>query len=126
MIDGGRIVGGLALVLVVVTGPAWVEAVRGVDTEMPLLTSRNERCIEPREQMRRDHPALLANWRERAVRLGERIHHTVDERPVRIGLTGTCLGCHGAATEFCDRCHAQVGVTLSCWQCHEGSTRGAQ
>jgi hypothetical protein len=118
MADGGRIVGGLAIVLLVVAGPAWLGSARGVKIEAPPTPRAGQRCVEPREEMRRTHPALLASWRERAVRSGKRVHHTNDGREVSVGLTGTCLGCHGSATEFCDKCHVQAAVTLSCWQCH--------
>ena len=71
--------------------------------------------------MRAGHPGLLSAWREQAVRTGQRTYRTTDGRDVRIGLGETCLGCHGEASKFCDRCHAQNAVTLSCWQCHPQS-----
>ncbi len=124
MLDGGRIVGGLAILVAVVAGPLWLGSERGVKSE-PLPKATGEAaCIEPPEQMRVDHPALLARWRERAVRLGERVHRTGDGRDVRMSLTGTCLGCHGKAGEFCDRCHVRAAVTLSCWGCHAQSAKG--
>lgn len=115
--DGGKIVGGIVMVLAMATGPLWVGSAGGV-RETPVPPRTDAGCVEPREQMRADHPALLANWRERAVRLGQRSHRSADGRDLPIALTGTCLGCHGAASQFCDRCHAQHAVTLSCWQCH--------
>jgi hypothetical protein len=73
--------------------------------------------------MRKSHPALLARWRDRVVRQGDRAEKLGDGRTVRLSLTGTCLGCHGSASEFCNRCHAQSAVTLSCWQCHQPSAK---
>jgi len=124
MRDAGRIVGGLVIVLVVVAGPLWVNSVRGVQPVALPKAAGGDRCLQPREEMRKNHPALLASWRERVVRLGDRVHHSEDGVDVRISLTDTCLGCHGKASEFCDKCHAQSAVTLSCWQCHESSTLG--
>ncbi len=125
MADGGRIVGGLAILVAVTAGPLWLGAARGVKSEpLPRATGADV-CIEPPEQMRRDHPALLARWRERAVRLGERTYHGGDGRDVRMSLTGTCLGCHGKASAFCDRCHVQAAVTLSCWGCHAQPAKNA-
>ena len=121
MLDGGRIVGGIAILLAVVAGPIWLGSARGVKIESPQSPKLGERCLMPREEMRKNHPALLANWRERVVRFGDRVHHTEDGREVRISLTGTCLGCHGSATKFCDQCLTQTAVTLSCWQCHAQS-----
>ena len=124
MRDAGRIIGGCVIVLVVVVGPLWVGSARGVKTVALARAAGGDRCIEARDEMRKNHPALLAKWRERVVRLGERVHHSEDGFDVRISLTGTCLGCHGKASEFCDKCHAQAAVTLSCWQCHESSALG--
>jgi hypothetical protein len=122
MRDGGKIVGGIAVLLAVAAGPFWLASVRGAKAVVLPRATDGQRCIEPREEMRKNHPALLASWRERAVRLGERMYHLDAGLDVRISLTGTCLSCHGKATEFCDKCHAQSAVTLSCWQCHEQST----
>jgi len=124
MRDAGRIVGGLAIVLIAVAGPLWVGSVRGVKTVPLAKAAGGDRCLQPREEMRKNHPALLASWRERVVRLGDRVHHSDDGLDARISLTGTCLGCHGKASEFCDKCHAQAAVSLSCWQCHESSALG--
>ena len=124
MRDAGRIVGGLVIVLVVVAGPLWVGSARGVKPVALAKAAGGDRCLQPREEMRKNHPALLASWRERVVRLGDRVHHAEDGLDVRISMTGTCLGCHGKASEFCDKCHAQAAVSLSCWQCHETSVLG--
>lgn len=118
--DGGKIVGGIVILLALATGPLWVASARG--SKEALTPARtNSECLFPAEQMRKDHPTLLAGWRDQVVRQGQRIHRTADGREMRIGLTGTCLGCHGSASQFCDRCHAQHGLTLSCWQCHSPS-----
>jgi len=122
MRDAGKVVGGLAIALMAIAGPLWVGSARGVKAVALAKATGGDRCIEPREEMRKNHSALLANWRERVVRFGDRVHHADDGRDVRISLTGTCLGCHGSATEFCDKCHAQTAVTLSCWQCHAQSS----
>ena len=123
--DGGKIVGGIVIVLAIATGPLWVGSARGV-REAPAPPRTDAGCVEPREQMRVDHPALLANWREQAVRLGQRSQGSPGGRDLPIGLTPTCLGCHGPASQFCDRCHAQHAVTLSCWQCHAPFAQDAQ
>jgi hypothetical protein len=124
MRDAGKIVGGIGIVLISVAGPLWVGSVRGVKTVALAKAVGGDRCIQPREEMRKNHPALLANWRERVVRLGDRVHRSDDGLDVRVSLTGTCLGCHGKSSEFCDKCHAQAAVSLSCWQCHESSVIG--
>jgi hypothetical protein len=117
MRDGGRIVGALFVLAVAVAVPGWLFLGRGQSMERP-ATPKNGACVEPVDQMRRSHPALLADWRQRVVRTGDRVYHGSDGKDVRISLTGTCLGCHGSAAEFCNKCHAQTAVALSCWQCH--------
>lgn len=122
MVDGGRVVAGVALVLVVGAGPAWVGAMRGARLAPVARPVAGGRCLEP--GMARGHPALLAAWRDR-VRAGDRLTHDSDGRAVRLSLSETCLGCHGAASTFCERCHAQIAVSLSCWQCHDpGAAKG--
>ena len=123
MIDGGRIVGGIAILLVSAAVPIWVVSVHGATQTGVFAAGRGSRCIEPRARMRREHPQLLATWRQLAVRTGVRQYQTQDGLRVRISLVGSCLGCHGNATEFCDRCHATVAVSLDCWGCHATSAR---
>jgi hypothetical protein len=67
-------------------------------------------CILPREQMRQRHMAHLKSLRDRVVRQGDRSQGGQ-------GLTA-CRGCHTQRAEFCDRCHAQAGVTPDCFGCH--------
>jgi hypothetical protein len=119
MQDGGRIVGGVILSLLFGAGPAWISSVRAAGPRPQLSAPVSEsRCISPAYRMRLEHPALLAEWRQQAVRGGERFHQTEDGRMVRISLNGTCLGCHGSAAGFCERCHQDVGVSITCWGCH--------
>lgn len=119
--DAGKIIGGVAVAAVVAAGPIWMGSVRGTKSAAPVPPTGSGPCLESRDSMRRDHPALLSAWREQAVRSGQRSYHAADGRDMSIGLGQTCLGCHGEASKFCDRCHQQVGVTLSCWQCHPKS-----
>lgn len=116
--DGGKLVGAIAVAAVIAAGPLWVATVRGAKTEALAAPLGTGACIEPRVSMRTSHPGLLSAWREQVVREGRRTYHTTDGRDVPIGLAETCLGCHGEASKFCDRCHAQHAVTVSCWQCH--------
>ncbi len=116
--DVGRLIGTAALAVLLGAVPAWIVHARDAEpTKLPPARMTGP-CVEPAAQMRRDHPVLLADWRMTAVRGGNRTHHTVDGRTFPIGLEATCLGCHGGANEFCEKCHASAGVTLSCWGCH--------
>ncbi len=118
MRDGGRLIGGLAIVCAVAVMPLWLSWSRGAKAVALSRPVSWDRCLEPRAEMRRNHPTLIAGWREQVVRRGDRVHDRGDGRVLRVSLTETCLGCHGRASAFCDPCHAQSGVTLSCWQCH--------
>jgi hypothetical protein len=118
MRDAGKVVGGFVAVCAVVALPVWLASARGAKAVTLPQAIAGDTCIEARHDMRKRHPALLADWRERVVRNGDRVHDKADGRSVRISLTGTCLGCHGNAAEFCDKCHAQAAVTVSCWGCH--------
>lgn len=119
--DAGKVVGGIAIAAVLAAGPLWVSTVRGGKDQTPSSPAQPGACLESKSSMRRNHPALLSAWRKQTVRFGQRTYHTADGRDLRIDLGETCLGCHGQASTFCDRCHAQVGVTISCWQCHPQS-----
>ncbi len=123
MRDAGKTVGGLLIVAAVLAGPLWFGWARGAKPAVLPQATAGEDCVQPRAEIRKNHPTLLESWRQRVVRQGDRVHQKADGRAVRISLTETCLGCHGDATRFCDSCHAQAGVTLSCWQCHATGAR---
>ena len=124
MRDGGKIVGWLIVAGVTLTIPTWLLSSHGKSIERP-ATPRATACVEPAEEMRKNHPELLAEWRERVVRSGDRVYHSSRGTDVRISLTGTCLGCHGSAAEFCNKCHTQTAVALTCWQCHAEKAAGS-
>lgn len=67
-------------------------------------------CVLPRSEMRYQHRAHLKALRDRVVRDGDRSGQGR-------GLT-SCRGCHSQREQFCDRCHAQAGVTPDCFGCH--------
>jgi hypothetical protein len=119
MFDGGRIVGGAVVLLVAALGPAWFASVRTSSRGAPPQAAKRGPCVEPRADMLRRHPQILAEWRQQAVRGGVREHTVSEGRMVHGSLTGTCLGCHGSAEGFCNRCHTTVGVSLNCWSCHK-------
>src|SRR5512142_1932209 len=111
MLDSGRIVGGIFVALSLAVGPAWVASVRASPRGAPREAARSGPRAEPRATMLRIHPRILADWRNAAVREGVWRQTSTDGHPFSPSLTGTCLGCHGTATGFCNRCHADVGVS---------------
>lgn len=130
MLDGGRIVGGVAILLVLSVGPAWVASVHArisgpatipLHHGTPSMAANRGPCIAPRAVMLREHPKILERWREQAVRHGVRLYHSNNGQAFPSSLGGGCLHCHQSAPEFCTQCHAEVGVSLNCWSCHKDS-----
>ena len=116
MVDA-KIIAGLAGFLGLVSAPAWLG--RGSGKPPELAKPHGAQCVEPVAVMRATHMELLDRWRNGVVRRGERTYVASDGRLYAVSLTGTCLGCHGDAADFCDRCHHYAGVEASCWDCHQ-------
>ncbi len=79
---------------------------------------QEKRCVEDTAFMRERHMKLLADWREGAVREGNRLYTARDGRTFEVSLSGTCLRCHSNKQQFCDRCHNYVGAKPTCFSCH--------
>ena len=112
---------GLAVFVTFFTIPIWRQTpgVRIAPPNLKLPAGEKE-CVAPKAFMRTSHMELLTDWRDDAVRDGQREFIAVNGKHYDKSLTRTCLGqCHGNHTEFCDRCHSYNGVrTDSCWACH--------
>ena len=121
MYDAGKIIPGLLIFLALVTIPFWYNIVAGGPVELPELaypTDETE-CVYGKDYMRREHMQVLMDWRDEAVRDGDRIFETASGRKFYKSLTGTCIGCHQEPEEFCYKCHEYSGVrTPYCWECH--------
>ena len=120
MYDAGKVVVGLALFVGLTTFPVWYNVASGEAGPRPELTlgTSEPECVLPKETMLAEHPALLNEWRNAAVRDGQRTYTRADDRTIRRSLTGTCLGCHAQKEQFCDACHGYVAVEPTCWDCH--------
>jgi hypothetical protein len=114
------IAGGLGLFLILVTFPVWYGRVAGTAPRAPELArpAGPTACVAPAAFMRASHMDLLADWRDRVVRRGDRTPLLVGGTPHARSVTGTCLKCHAVKADFCDRCHTYAGVTPQCWGCH--------
>ncbi len=80
-----------------------------------------ERCVEPREMIRRNHMDFMLHQRDLTVREG-----------VRGGQysLAACIDCHvqrdargqaipiDAEKQFCQACHAKAAVRIDCFSCH--------
>lgn len=118
MFDGGRVIGVTFLVLALGAVPAWVASAWGASDSVLARPVGDGPCLQSAAVMRRRHPGLLGDWRDWVVRGGAHSVPMADGREVTVSLAKTCLGCHGSAEGFCDRCHTDVGVELTCWVCH--------
>jgi hypothetical protein len=86
-----------------------------------LAKPQGEKCVEPTDVIRRNHPDFLKTQRDETMHLGI--------RDGKYSLTG-CIECHAAADPkaadptvksiepFCEQCHAYAAVKLDCWSCH--------
>jgi hypothetical protein len=122
--NGGKIIAGIVVFLIVATFPFWYG--RGKEVPPPELKMdtpaiqrlKEKLCVEPAPFMRASHMKLLGDWRDRAVREGKRTYAAADGRVFQVSLTGTCLECHSNKKQFCDRCHDYAGAKPNCWSCH--------
>ena len=119
MNDRRKIYVGMAILVIAVTFPFWYGLVAGEHTPPDLfLPPDATECIEETEYMTANHMVLLNEWRDTAVREGEREYTSRSGEVITISLTGTCISCHGRKDEFCLRCHDYSNVKADCWDCH--------
>ncbi len=122
--DGGKILAGIVIFVLLMTlpfllnlGKANVKPEPKLDTpEIQKLTDK--KCIESKEFMRAEHMKLLNDWRDAAVRNGERLYVNSAGKQFTISLQNTCMHCHSNKKKFCDECHNYMAVTPYCWNCH--------
>ncbi len=124
MYDGGKILFGILIFLAFVTfpfyndiGKANVKPEPKIDTpEIQKLPQK--KCVEPKAFMKAEHMKLLNEWRDSAVRDGNRVYVASDGKRYIISLQNTCMRCHSNKKEFCDKCHNYAEVNPYCWDCH--------
>jgi len=121
MHDAGKVIAGLVIFLGVLTSPMWYQAMKGAAAGAPELKIESESpvCVAETSYMRSLHMDLLDDWRDEAVRDGDRLYVGLGGAEYDKSITGTCLGsCHSNKEEFCDQCHQYVGAEVYCWDCH--------
>ena len=124
MYDTGKIIAGLAIFVLLMTSPFIVNMGKATDApEAKIDTPEIERlsdkkCVESKEYMRGNHMQILNEWRNMALRDGER--EWVNSRDVKYeaSLQNTCMKCHSNKKKFCDACHNYLSVKPFCWDCH--------
>ena len=120
MYDGGKILIGLIIFILLCTFPFWYNfgnaAYEAPELEMP---EEEVECVESTEWMRANHMELLDIWRDKVLREDKaKYKSTTMEKEVEISLQNTCMDCHDNKKKFCDRCHETASVNPYCWDCH--------
>ncbi len=120
MFNARIVLPGLVIFLGLISFPLWqnLTSAEATRTPQPQSPAEARQCVEPTQYMREKHMDLLLEWRESAIRKGNRTYVASDGQQYEISLSGTCLSCHTDQTEFCDQCHSYVGVKPDCWDCH--------
>ena len=84
--------------------------------------SETQGCVEPTEEMRKNHMKMMLHKRDQTMHEGIRTpQHSLDE----------CINCHvpeqnaegqvvrsDSKEHFCNSCHSYAGVDIDCFQCH--------
>ena len=83
--------------------------------------SATQECVEPEEEMRKNHMNYILHQRDETMHAGIRTRqHSLEE----------CVNCHTAKDEqgnyipvndenqFCASCHSYTSVSIDCFQCH--------
>jgi predicted CXXCH cytochrome family protein len=92
-----------------------------VITEPDRHFSATQECVEPEEEMRRNHMNYILHQRDKTVHDGIRTRQYALEE---------CINCHASKGEdgeyirvedsrhFCASCHTYASVKIDCFQCH--------
>jgi hypothetical protein len=119
MYDGGKIITGLAIFLILLTFPFWFNIGQAAYEQPELqLPEGEEQCIEPTEWMRANHMELLDTWRDKSTREAKPTYVNSRGEAMEISLQKNCMSCHTNKAEFCDKCHTTAAVSPYCWDCH--------
>ncbi len=121
MYNSKYVITAIILFVVVITAPFWINF--GSDKyEYPKVSLPQgpgmEECIEDVQFMRSEHMALLNEWRDEALREGNRVYVSSTGKKWEISLQNTCMECHANYDDFCKKCHDTNSVDPYCWSCH--------
>jgi hypothetical protein len=96
MYDGGKIIAGIIIGLVLLTFPIWYT--HGMTPKKPdvKLPEKEKKCVQKTPYMKTKHMQLLDLWRDSTVRTAKRIYMAEDGRKFNMSLQNTCMSadCH--------------------------------
>ena len=97
------------------------------ETPLPVIPEASSRfsdaqgCVEPTEEMRKDHMEYILHQRDKTMHEGIRTRqYSLEE----------CINCHvpgddsgkvvriDSTEHFCNSCHSYAAVNIDCFQCH--------
>jgi len=113
-----RVLAGSALTAVML-----ISANAVAETPFPTINepSKAEKCIQPEDEMRRNHMNYILHERD------ETMHEGIRGEPSSLA---NCIDCHVEPNEkgeiagieseehFCNACHVYASVQIDCFQCH--------
>ncbi|MDX1696763.1 MAG: hypothetical protein R3308_00665 [Thiohalobacterales bacterium] len=105
--------------LLLAAHPAFSGDLRPVIPEAQARFSPEQGCVEPVEDMRKNHMEYILHQRDRTMYDGIRTkQHSLNE----------CINCHvsdaadapryESEEHFCNSCHSYAAVRIDCFQCH--------
>ena len=110
---------GIVAFLVVCTSPFWAGFGSSDYTSPKVSLPKDAKeCIEDTAFMKAEHMQLLNEWRDQALRQGNRVYVAKNGKKWIISLQSTCLKCHNDYEQFCDKRHKTNNVEPYCWSCH--------
>lgn len=126
MYNGGKIIVGIIIFVVLVTLPFILSGEKAkakpepkIDTpEIMKLPEAERKCVEPKDFMKAEHMKLLNQWRDWVVREGNGTYISSTGKTYIMSLQKTCMKCHSNKSKFCDECHNYAAVKPYCWDCH--------
>lgn len=119
------IVAGLALAaLALAAGPGYADQTQAPASgksgrvALPVVSiTQGEKCVEPTDEMRRNHMKKILHQRDRTMHDGIRTtQHSLKN----------CVNCHAdpktnsvlGKDGFCSSCHRYAAVSIDCFECH--------
>jgi hypothetical protein len=111
---------GLAAGLLLIAAWAGAQA-EATDIKAIAQVSETEKCVAPKEEMRRTHMQKILHQRDETMHKGIRTtRHSLQ----------SCVNCHVTKDDagqvvdisnpkhFCSSCHKYAAVSIDCFQCH--------
>ena len=118
MYNKGIIIPGLIIFVVLMLGAVLWDGGEKIEAPKPEKPVGYKNCVRPVAYMTDSHMVLLNQWRDEALREGNREPVEVDGQFYERSLQNGCMHCHTSKKKFCDRCHVFASVYPYCWDCH--------